>query len=184
MALLTTARLTVRDWSPDDAGEALGIYGAPEVTRWLSPAMTQLDGEQAMRATLESWARSRGALTPPLGRWAIIRNSDQRVVGGLSLRYLPPDEEDIEIGWQLSPDAWGKGYATEAGRALAAWAFSIGAHELVAVVRVNNDRGAGTAKRIGMQWVGETDKYYETRLNVYRLWPSDLSPADKDPLRP
>ncbi|MFI6512686.1 GNAT family N-acetyltransferase [Streptosporangium sp. NPDC050855] len=183
MTLLTTDRLTVRDWSPADAGEALAIYGEPEVTRWLSPAMNRLEGEEAMRATLESWESSRPALTPPLGRWAVVRNSDQRIVGGLSLRYLPPDEEDIEIGWQLAPDAWGNGYATEAGRALAGWAFSIGAHELVAVVRVNNQRGAGVARRIGMQWAGETDKYYETRLNVYRLWPSDLTAAQEEALR-
>jgi RimJ/RimL family protein N-acetyltransferase len=179
MALLTTARLTVRDWSPDDATEALTVYGAPEVTRWLSPAMTQINDEQAMRTTLESWLGLRDALIPPLGRWAIVRTSNQQVVGGLSLRYLPPDEEDIEIGWQLAPVSWGNGYATEAARALAGWAFSIGAHELVAVVRVNNERGAGTAKRIGMQWVGETDKYYETHLNVYRLWPSDLTAAEE-----
>jgi len=48
---------------------------------------------------------------------------------------------------------------------------------------VNNERGAGTARRIGMQWVGETDKYYETRLNVYRLWPSDLTSAQEEELR-
>ncbi|WP_221207951.1 GNAT family N-acetyltransferase [Streptosporangium becharense] len=172
---MTTDRLTVRDWSPDDARDALAIYGAPEVTRWLSPAMKRVEDEQGMRSTLESWIRTGGTLTPPLGRWAIVRDSDGRVIGGLSLRYLPPDEEDIEIGWQLAPDVWGNGYAVEAGRALAGWAFSIGAHELVAVVRIDNERGAGTAKRLGMQWVGETDKYYETRLNVYRLWPSDLT---------
>lgn len=48
---------------------------------------------------------------------------------------------------------------------------------------MNNERAAGTARRIGMQWVGETDKYYETRLNVYRLWPSDLTSAQEDELR-
>lgn len=183
MALLTTARLMIRDWSPDDAAEALAVYGTSEVTRWLSPVMTRIDDERAMRSTLESWVRSRDTLTPPLGRWAIVRTSDQRVIGGLSLQYLPPDEEDIEIGWQLAPEAWGNGYATEAGRALAEWAFSIGAHELVAVVRVKNERGVGTAKRIGMQWVGETDKYYEMPLNVYRLWPSDLSAVQEDALQ-
>ncbi|MFC7642449.1 GNAT family N-acetyltransferase [Streptosporangium lutulentum] len=72
MALLTTARLTIRDWSPDDAAEALTVYGAPEVTRWLSPAMTQIDDEQAMRTTLESWVRNRDALIP---RWAAGRSS-------------------------------------------------------------------------------------------------------------
>ena len=30
------------------------------------------------------------------------------------------------------------------------------------------------ARRLGMQWVGETDKYYDLRLQVYRLRPTDL----------
>jgi hypothetical protein len=29
-----------------------------------------------------------------------------------------------------------------------------------------------------MQWVGETDKYYDLRLQVFRLWPSDLVSAN------
>ncbi|MBB5139171.1 RimJ/RimL family protein N-acetyltransferase [Thermocatellispora tengchongensis] len=180
MTVLSTERLTVRDWTVEDAPEALRVYGTQEVTRWLSPAMTQIQDEQEMREVLESWIRSAPELAPPLGRWAIVRNEDQRVIGGLTLRYLPPDNEDIEIGWQLAPEYWGHGYASEAGRALAKWAFSRGAGELVAVVRVRNERGSGTAKRLGMQWVGETEKYYGMRLDVYRLWPSDLTPeADK-----
>ncbi|GFJ95034.1 hypothetical protein [Phytohabitans rumicis] len=34
--------------------------------------------------------------------------------------------------------------------------------------------GRATARRIGMQWVGETEKYYGLRLQVFRLRPADL----------
>ena len=64
----------------------------------------------------------------------------------------------------------------EAGRALAAWAFSFGIHELLAVVRPANRRAEATVRRRGMEWVGETDKYYDLRLQVYRLRPADLQP--------
>ena len=37
---------------------------------------------------------------------------------------LPPDNEDLEIGWQLHPDVWGHGNASETTYALAQWAFS------------------------------------------------------------
>ena len=36
-------------------------------------------------------------------------------------------------------------------------------------MRTQNDRGAATAQRVGMEWVGETEKYYDLRLQVYRL---------------
>jgi hypothetical protein len=57
----------------------------------------------------------------------------------------------------------GKGYATEAGRALIAWAFRQDTEELFAVARPNNVRATATAKRLGMQWVGATTKYYRTQ---------------------
>ena len=42
------------------------------------------------------------------------------------------------------------------------------------MVRDRNARGAATAQRVGMEWVGETDKYYDLRLQVYRLRKGDL----------
>ena len=41
-------------------------------------------------------------------------------------------------------------------------------------MRPGNSRAAATARRNGMSWVGETDKYYGLTLQVYRLRPADL----------
>ena len=57
---------------------------------------------------------------------------------------------------------------------MAHYAFDGGAEELFSVVRPRNVRGIATARRIGMEWVGETDKYYDLRLQVYRLRKADL----------
>jgi RimJ/RimL family protein N-acetyltransferase len=172
---LTTERLVVRDWRLDDARAALEIYGVDEVTRWLTPAMGQVADEAAMRLVLQAWIEAQPNMTPPRGRWAIERKEDGEVVGGLGIRLLPPYEEDLELSWQLRPDAWGNGYASEAGRALSAWAFTQEIDELFAVARPTNNRAIGTAKRLGMSWVGETDKYYNLRLQVFRIRPSDLT---------
>jgi RimJ/RimL family protein N-acetyltransferase len=92
-----------------------------------------------------------------------------------TLLYLPPGGEDLEIGWQLAPEVWGQGLASEAGHLVAHWALGHpGVDEVFAVVRPTNARAAATAKRIGMEWVGETDKYYDLQLNVYRLRSADL----------
>lgn len=171
---LRTKRLIIRDWHIEDAEAAYAVYGSPEVSRWLTPSMRTINDVPAMHSVLEAWVEAQPNLVPPAGRWAVVRQEDGAVIGGLSLRLLPPFEEDFELNWQLRPDAWGHGYASEASRALVRWAFDQGIEELFAVARPTNKRAIATARRLGMEWVGETDKYYDLSLQVFRIRPSDL----------
>jgi RimJ/RimL family protein N-acetyltransferase len=175
---LVTERLLLRSWRPDDAEAALSVYGDAEVARWLSPAMDRAPDASAMRLVLQQWAAEDARMVPPAGRWAIERREDNRLIGGAILLPLPPGNEDLEMGWHLDPAAWGHGYATEAGRALARWAFRLGIDEILAVVRPANRRAGTAARRIGMEWVGETEKYYGLRLQVYRIRPADLDATE------
>lgn len=176
---LTTSRLVLRGWQVDDAADAVSVFGRPEVTRWLSPAMDSVPDPSAMRLLLQQWIAEDARAAPPIGRWAIQESGDDRVIGGVVLLPLPPGQDDIEIGWQLHPDAWGHGYATEATRAVAEFAFSQSVSELFVVVRPGNTRAVATARRVGMTWVGETDKYWSLTLQLYRLRPSDLDRSDE-----
>lgn len=172
---LTSRRLRLRPWAVEDADAAFAVYSHEEVARWLSPAMDAVRDRHEMRLVLQHWVAENQRSAPPTGRWAVELIEENRVIGGMTLLYLPPGRVDLEIGWQLAPAFWGHGYATEAGHALAHWAFEhSGVDEVFAVVRLPNTRGAATAKRIGMEWVGETDKYYDLRLQVYRVRSADL----------
>jgi hypothetical protein len=119
---LVTDRLVLRPWLVEDAAEALGIYGHPDVARWLSPEMDQVPDLAAMRLLLQQWVAEDDRMPPPAGRWAIDRRDDGRLLGGGILLPLPPGREDLEVGWQLHPQVWGHGYASETTRALAGWA--------------------------------------------------------------
>lgn len=175
---LTTERLVLRPWRVEDAEPALAIYREASVAKWLSPAMDNVPDEAAMRLVLQHWIAETGRLPVPAGRWAVERRDDGRLVGGVVLLPLPPDGVDLEMGWQLHPDMWGQGYATEAGRAVARWAFEQGADEVFAVARPANERATKTARRIGMEWVGETEKYYGLRLQVFRVRQADLEASE------
>jgi RimJ/RimL family protein N-acetyltransferase len=177
-AKISTERLVLRPWRIEDAESALAVYGAADVSRWLSPVMDSVQDLAAMRLVLQQWTAEDARLLSPAGRWAIERREDHHLVGGAILLPLPPDLVDLEMGWQLRPDAWRHGYAAEAGRALARWAFGEGLDEVLAVSRPANTRAAATARRIGMEWVGETEKYYELRLHVFRVRPADLVEYD------
>jgi len=171
---LLTERLTLRMWHEGDADPALAAYGDAEVARWLAPAMGQVPDEAAMRLLLRQWAAEDARLLTPAGRWAIELRADGRVIGGATLLPLLPDDE-YEVGWQLSPQQWGQGYGTEAGLALVRWAFAQGLEQVIALVRPTNARAAAMVRRMGMEWVGETEKYHDLRLQEYRLRPGDLT---------
>jgi RimJ/RimL family protein N-acetyltransferase len=174
---LVSERLVFRRWTGDDAGAALSSYGDAEVARWLAPALDMVGDEEAMRVVLQQWMAEDERMLTPAGRWAIERRQDGSVIGGATLLPLPPDDE-YEIGWQLQRDAWGHGYATETGKTLAGWAFEQGLEQVIAVVRPANSRAMATVRRIGMEWVGETEKYHNLRLQEYRLRPADLTGRD------
>ncbi len=175
---LTTARLTIRPWDRQDVPAALAVYGDIGVARWLTPAMQEITDTTSMSDQLETWLRENETLPDPAGRWAITLRESGAVIGGSALLPLPPDHIDLEIGVQLSPAAWGSGLGAEAGHAVAHYAFSNGVDELFAVARPRNHRAAAMALRIGMRWVGETEKYYGLNLQIYRLRKGDLDLPD------
>jgi RimJ/RimL family protein N-acetyltransferase len=171
-ATIRTPRLVLRPWERSDAPAALNVFGDGSVTRWLSPAMSRIESADEMSSVIAAWLAS--PPPPPAGRWAVTAAADGALLGGVAVLPLPPERADLEIGWQLAPAAWGQGYAAEAGHAVAHLAFESGVEELFAVVRPRNTRGARTATSIGMEWVGETEKYYDLRLQVYRLRKGEL----------
>ena len=172
--VLTSSRLTLRPWTVDDASQAFEIYGNEDIARWLAPAMRQVPDAAAMACVLDAWAMESARMVAPLGRWAVEKTDEQVIVGGAALLPLPPGGEDVEIAWQIGPAHQRRGYATEAGRTLLAWAFKQSLPEVFAVSRPGNHAARGVIDRLGMEWVGETDKYYGLRLAVHRLRPSDL----------
>jgi [ribosomal protein S5]-alanine N-acetyltransferase len=172
--LLRTDRLLVRNWSVADAEAALKIYGHDNVIRWLHE-LNRIPDADAMQQVLARWATEQSDTAPGTGRWALVLLEGGALVGGISLLPMPVPEADVKIGYELGPEYWGRGYITEAARALARWAFQ--QHSLVelfALVAPDNVRAAATARRIGMEWVGESDKYHGTCLQVFRLRPDDL----------
>ena len=96
--LVTTARLTLRDWSEDDAPAAFAIYGSSDVARWLTPALDRITDVDAMRSVLSTWRRQRPELVPPQGRWAVERTADGVVVGSALVRPLLDGDTASALG--------------------------------------------------------------------------------------
>jgi [ribosomal protein S5]-alanine N-acetyltransferase len=171
--VLSTNRLRLRDWSVTDAQAALKIYGHDDVSRWLHD-LDRIADAATMHSVLRRWDAERSDMAPGTGRWALTLRDSGTLVGGISLLPMPVPEADVEICYQLAPEYWGRGYVIEAAWALAHWAFQHSLVELFALANPANSRAAATARRIGMEWVGESDKYHGIHLQVFRLRPDDL----------
>ena len=166
---LSTDRLLIREWELSDAEDALKIYGADEVARWLTPEWRPVNDTDAMRSVLHAWIEAGPNLIPPAGRWAIVRQEDEELVGAVT-QAPATFEEDFELTWALRPDVWVGGMPPR--RARPSWPGpSDKASTRFAVARPTNERAVSVARRLGMEWVGETEKYYNMPLQVFRLRP-------------
>ena len=161
--VLATERTVLRPWHPDEAGRLLDIRRRPEVARWLGDPTPWTDLDQAHEA-IERWA-VRTRAQAPLGAWAIVPNDLGVPVGTASMARLPNDDVEVEIGWNLHPDAVGHGWAREAAAAVLARAFEHGLARVWAIMWPHNERSAAVARAIGMidlgvrpdPWYGEPE---------------------------
>lgn len=169
--VLGTERLLARPWTLDEAdlAAAYDVYSRPEVARWIGAPMEPAE----IRIRIERWSQPTD--DPTFGVWAVEERAvPGRPIGSVLLRPLPPAEEDVEVGWHFHPSFWGRGYATEIGQAAAQRAFETGIDEVFAIVRPGNDRSSQVARRLGMSYVGRTDKYWGLHAELFRLRPADL----------
>ena len=163
---LVTPRLRLRAWTTrrDDLARLCDIYGRPEVTRWLggSPRVGPVE-------LVARWAEV-GRADPRFGCWAVEVRADPPVVAGtVLLKPLPGGVGEVEVGWHLHPDCWGRGYATEAARAVVDHAFGAGLPEVYAVVRPGNEASLAVCRRLGMAPLGRMHRWYDVELEAFRL---------------
>lgn len=156
-AAITTERLVVRPWRLHEADRFFDIYRRPEVVRWLG-AEPMRDRREAIEMIERNLTRL--AVDSRFGSWAVIDRSNRVPVGSVIFKALPDGEGEIEIGWQLHPDSWGKGFASEAAAAVLRRGFGGGLAEVWAVMHVDNQRSAAVCRRIGMRLLGVTDRWY------------------------
>ena len=84
------------------------------------------------------------------------RAEDGALFGMAGLNPVPPGiitGEGLEIGWRLARQAWGHGYATEAGRAAVDVARRIGAQSVWSFTSVGNERSQAVMRRLGLRFV-------------------------------
>ena len=149
MPELATERLLMRRWRASDRAPFAALNADPEVMRHFRAPLTRRESDDLADRIDDDLAR-RG-----WGLWALEERATARFIGFTGLNrpaFDAPFMPAVEIGWRLARAAWGRGLATEAARAAAAFAFEdLGVDELVSFTVEDNERSRAVMRRLGMR---------------------------------
>jgi RimJ/RimL family protein N-acetyltransferase len=162
-----TERLRLEPIGPEHAQDLWRLHHDDAVAAW--------HGGRWSVATAQRTAAEKGQAWEAAGvdKWVAYDRRTGELIGRGGLSRLAPDEERtrriaaalppgrwvqdrLEVGWTVRAGRWGRGYATEIGRAGLRLAFEdLGADEVVAFTERHNQRSRAVMQRLGMRYVGE-----------------------------
>lgn len=147
--VLTGPRLILRPWRRADAEAVFEAMQAPIMHEFLPlpDPYTRADAEEFVTAFGDE-GRAAGS---GLG-CALVHTETGRLVGSAALRLPAPRDVSAEIGYAVYPFGQGHGYAAEASRVLADWAFGHGVARVEVRCAVANLASAKTALAAGFRF--------------------------------
>ena len=154
---IETERLVLRAWRKGDFRAYFELLQHPDVHRHFGPEPMGLE---------ECWRRLSAAVgmwqLVGFGGWAVVRKSDESLVGMTSLfnawRSLEPEfGEEPEMGWIFAAETHGQGFASEACRAVLDWAeASLDPTPIWAIIAPANTPSLKLADKLGFERLSET----------------------------
>jgi RimJ/RimL family protein N-acetyltransferase len=145
---LTTARLRMRPWRPEDLPQFAALNADPRVREHFPKVLTSEESDREAARIADHFRKH------AFGFWAVeaIGVADFAGFVGLSIPTFEAHFTPcVEIGWRLAFEHWGRGYATEAARAAVDCGFRcLGLEEIVAFTVPTNRRSLRVMERLGM----------------------------------
>jgi RimJ/RimL family protein N-acetyltransferase len=119
MFQLRTDRLLLREFHPDDAQGFYEFNADLEVIRYTGdPPFESVEAAREFIQAYDAYAKH------SMGRWAVVEVQTGDFIGFCGLKKH--EDGEVDLGYRLRRDRWGRGYATEAAQGCIAYAF----HEL------------------------------------------------------
>jgi ribosomal-protein-alanine N-acetyltransferase len=154
---LETDRLFIRPWTPADRPAFIALTEDPEVMRYVHGGQPYAEDE------VDEWftRQARQLAEHDVCMGALIEKASGRLVGIAGTQPLGTTG-NLEIGWWLARDVWGRGYATEAGGAAMRHVLeTLGHKRVVAIIDPDNEPSKRVVGRLGM--------HYESRVTGEQL---------------
>jgi ribosomal-protein-alanine N-acetyltransferase len=180
---LRTDRLILRDPVLEDWRGATGFLGDREVVKWvhLGP---EPKNEQQAKEWLAELERYNAQEPRESYNFLIVEADSDRAVGWIGMG--PPSVAgigDLDFGYALAKECWGRGYMQEAVAALLHFGFTtLGAKSIFASTRVDNAPSASVLERSGLRrrsdYIDETGQPMSLYTISHRGWTAHLARAN------
>lgn len=145
LPVLTGSRVTLRELHTSDAPSLLAMLTTEEVSRFISPPPTTVEGFERFIA----WTHRQRA-AGDYACFAVVPDGATTAIGLFQVRALEPGFGTAEWGFALGSAYWGTGAFVEGARMVVDFALdTIGVHRLEARAAVQNGRGNGALRKIG-----------------------------------
>lgn len=142
---ILTERLEIRPYRAEDVERIHEVLYGNAQARRLTGGVSDID---ETRTAIERFIE-RGRLDG-YSYWAVIERDSGQLIGEAGLKPLEDHGPEIELGYAFGPASWGRGYATEAGRAILDAAFGpLGLEQVVAVTREANTASRQVIAKLG-----------------------------------
>ena len=160
--VIETERLHLRIFRSDDLDNLATLLADPDVMRYVEDGQPKDRdvAEKALNSIIAHWERH------GFGRWAVEEKASREFVGFGGLRSL---HGTPEVVYHMAPAHWGKGYATELGRASLDFGFNErGFDQIVAIAKPDNAASVHVMEKLGMKFRQRTS-YYDIEVVEYAI---------------
>lgn len=159
---IETPRLQLRRFSRHDLDELALIFSDPLVLKYLSPnrAATREETRTALVSMIRHWKRH------GYGRWAVIHQTTQKLIGYGGLRCF---DGTPELVYLLARPYWGCGFATEIARGCLEYGFMHHRFErIIALTRPDNRASRRVMEKVGLNFE-RNDKFFDLDVVLYAM---------------
>lgn len=150
---IETTRLTLLPIRPEDANEMVGVLADSSLFAFIGGAPHPL---AELEALYRRWVRGSQRSGETWHNWVIRLGTDGSAIGHLQATVLD-DDRSADIAWMIGTGWQGRGYATEAARALVGWLEANGIETITAHVHPDNVASARVAERAGLAATDEIE---------------------------
>jgi RimJ/RimL family protein N-acetyltransferase len=160
---IITRRLILRDFVEEDWPDVLAYQCDPRYLRYYPwEGRTEADVREFVGMFLEQQTE----VPRRKFQLAITLLDQPGLIGNCGIRRKPDNDWEADIGYELSPEYWGRGFATEAGQAMVDFGFQeLDLHRISSWSIADNTASANVLEKLGLRQEGRLreNEYFKGR---------------------